>query len=82
MPQAQPELKKVRPPYRGHHNLPKQKSSIPDYLTQYLEKRLFVQLNGSRKIIGVLRGYDVRNQPPKLQALAISKAIELTIEVV
>jgi hypothetical protein len=26
---------------------------------QYLEKRLFVQLNGSRKVIGVLRGYDV-----------------------
>lgn len=27
---------------------------------QYLDKRLFVQLNGSRKVIGVLRGYDVR----------------------
>lgn len=27
--------------------------------SQYLEKRLFVQLNGSRKVIGVLRGYDV-----------------------
>ncbi|KAL1651240.1 Serine/threonine-protein kinase smg1 [Diplodia intermedia] len=26
---------------------------------QYLDKRLFVQLNGSRKVIGVLRGYDV-----------------------
>ncbi|QPC66477.1 hypothetical protein HYE67_008708 [Fusarium culmorum] len=25
----------------------------------YLDKRLFVQLNGSRKVIGVLRGYDV-----------------------
>jgi small nuclear ribonucleoprotein G len=24
-----------------------------------MDKRLFVQLNGSRKIIGVLRGYDV-----------------------
>lgn len=28
-------------------------------LLQYLDKRLFVQLNGSRKVIGVLRGYDV-----------------------
>lgn len=30
---------------------------LPYY--QYLDKRLFVQLNGSRKVIGVLRGYDV-----------------------
>ncbi|KGQ10982.1 putative small nuclear ribonucleoprotein G [Beauveria bassiana D1-5] len=29
-------------------------------LKKYLDKRLFVQLNGSRKVIGVLRGYDVR----------------------
>jgi small nuclear ribonucleoprotein G len=29
-------------------------------LKRYLDKRLFVQLNGSRKVIGVLRGYDVR----------------------
>lgn len=28
-------------------------------MLQYLDKRLFVQLNGSRKVIGVLRGYDV-----------------------
>ncbi|KAF3905537.1 hypothetical protein AA313_de0203523 [Arthrobotrys entomopaga] len=28
-------------------------------LKKYLEKRLFVQLNGSRKIIGMLRGYDI-----------------------
>lgn len=28
-------------------------------VSQYLDKRLFVQLNGSRKVIGVLRGYDV-----------------------
>ncbi|KAI6251553.1 Small nuclear ribonucleoprotein G [Erysiphe necator] len=28
-------------------------------LKKYLEKRLFVQLNGSRKVIGLLRGYDV-----------------------
>lgn len=29
------------------------------FFLQYLDKRLFVQLNGSRKVIGVLRGYDV-----------------------
>ncbi|KAK6815730.1 LSM domain-containing protein [Apiospora arundinis] len=28
-------------------------------LKKYLDKRLFVQLNGSRKVIGILRGYDV-----------------------
>ncbi|ODA79376.1 hypothetical protein RJ55_04969 [Drechmeria coniospora] len=28
-------------------------------LKKYLDKRLFVQLNGSRKVTGVLRGYDV-----------------------
>jgi len=28
-------------------------------LKKYMEKRLFVQLNGNRKVIGVLRGYDV-----------------------
>ena len=25
-----------------------------------MEKRVFCQLNGNRKVIGVLRGYDVR----------------------
>ncbi|EKV19884.1 Small nuclear ribonucleoprotein SmG, putative [Penicillium digitatum PHI26] len=25
----------------------------------YMEKRVFCQLNGNRKVIGVLRGYDV-----------------------
>ncbi|KAF2186850.1 LSM-domain-containing protein [Zopfia rhizophila CBS 207.26] len=28
-------------------------------LKKYLEKRVLVQLNGSRKVLGVLRGYDV-----------------------
>ncbi|KJZ68679.1 Putative small nuclear ribonucleoprotein G [Hirsutella minnesotensis 3608] len=28
-------------------------------LKKYLDKKLFVQLNGSRKVHGVLRGYDV-----------------------
>ncbi|KAL2063428.1 hypothetical protein VTL71DRAFT_5233 [Oculimacula yallundae] len=32
---------------------------VPNPISQYLDKRLFVQLNGSRKVIGVLRGYDV-----------------------
>jgi small nuclear ribonucleoprotein (snRNP)-like protein len=27
-----------------------------------MEKRLFVQLNGNRKVIGILRGYDVRGE--------------------
>jgi small nuclear ribonucleoprotein G len=25
---------------------------------RYMDKRLFIQLNGSRKVTGVLRGYD------------------------
>ncbi|KAL8875910.1 MAG: hypothetical protein Q9198_005798 [Flavoplaca austrocitrina] len=33
-------------------------------LKKYLDKRLFVQLNGSRKVLGVLRGYDVRRTLP------------------
>ncbi|QKX54066.1 uncharacterized protein TRUGW13939_01149 [Talaromyces rugulosus] len=28
-------------------------------LKKYMEKRLFIQLNGNRKVIGILRGYDV-----------------------
>ena len=82
MPQAQPELKKVRyTPYHSHTR-PKnrenrrtrpqhdgclettregesKKEKWTDPRLQYLDKRLFVQLNGSRKVIGVLRGYDV-----------------------
>ncbi|KAK9382946.1 uncharacterized protein V2V93DRAFT_363878 [Kockiozyma suomiensis] len=34
------------------------KPSTPE-LKKYMDRRLFVQLNGSRKVIGVLRGYDV-----------------------
>jgi small nuclear ribonucleoprotein G len=30
------------------------------YMFQYLDKRVFVLLNGGRKVMGVLRGYDVR----------------------
>jgi small nuclear ribonucleoprotein G len=29
------------------------------FFQQYMEKRLFIQLNGNRKVIGILRGYDV-----------------------
>jgi small nuclear ribonucleoprotein G len=66
MPQAQPELKKVRD--RDHSHLPPAKlcknyGDGHDYLylprLQYMEKRLFVQLNGNRKVLGILRGYDV-----------------------
>ncbi|KAF2750831.1 small nuclear ribonucleoprotein-like protein G [Sporormia fimetaria CBS 119925] len=28
-------------------------------LKRYLDKRVLVQLNGSRRVLGVLRGYDV-----------------------
>lgn len=56
MAPAQPELKKVRSAPRARGPVNKQ----PDEpLVQYLDKKLFVQLNGSRKVIGVLRGYDV-----------------------
>lgn len=55
MPQAQPELKKVR------YNYPAARfEDDHSYLLQYMEKRLFVQLNGNRKVLGILRGYDVR----------------------
>jgi len=53
MPQAQPELKKVCAPQDMLVRLTDAK--IP----QYLDKRVEVQLNGSRKVMGTLRGYDV-----------------------
>ncbi len=79
MPQAQPELKKVRLAPFQHYSRPKNRrpqrtrqanlkncegkkateNKWTDMTMQYLDKRLFVQLNGSRKVIGVLRGYDV-----------------------
>ncbi|EEB06814.1 Sm snRNP core protein Smg1 [Schizosaccharomyces japonicus yFS275] len=34
------------------------KAAAPD-LKKYLDKQVFVQLNGSRKVYGVLRGYDI-----------------------
>ncbi|RHZ46314.1 hypothetical protein Glove_627g13 [Diversispora epigaea] len=33
------------------------KASQPE-LKRYMEKRMFIQLNGGRKVTGVLRGYD------------------------
>jgi ribosomal protein S4 len=83
MPQAQPELKKVRKfpfhPYARHQNRgnrptrqlenrdgkSKKQEKWTDPRLQYLDKRLFVQLNGSRKVIGVLRGYDVCFPAPR-----------------
>ena len=55
MPQAQPELKKV-----STNTWRLDRTTDADSVLKYLDKRLFVQLNGSRKVIGVLRGYDVR----------------------
>ncbi|KAJ3563597.1 hypothetical protein NPX13_g8142 [Xylaria arbuscula] len=55
MAPAQPELKKVS----YTEVLTKSLLHYSRILPQYLDKRLFVQLNGSRKVIGVLRGYDV-----------------------
>lgn len=61
MAPAQPELKKVGDLYWS--------TLLPDFdspnLLQYLDKRLFVQLNGSRKVIGILRGYDVNALPAR-----------------
>ena len=34
-----------------------------------MEKRLFVQLNGNRKVMGILRGYDVTTPLPSLPFL-------------
>ncbi|KAK9460833.1 ribonucleoprotein LSM domain-containing protein [Lipomyces oligophaga] len=34
------------------------KPSTPE-LKKYMDRRLLIQLNGSRKVTGVLRGYDV-----------------------
>ena len=44
----------------GLATVKEKKEKWTDPRLQYLDKRLFVQLNGSRKVLGVLRGYDVR----------------------
>jgi small nuclear ribonucleoprotein (snRNP)-like protein len=66
MPQAQPELKKVSTPLSlpAEEQKPGSSQRTIQKLTivanpQYLDKRIEVQLNGSRKVMGTLRGYDV-----------------------
>lgn len=44
--------------YRAMH----EKLTVSVSFYQYMEKRVFCQLNGDRKVIGVLRGYDVRER--------------------
>ncbi|CRG92144.1 hypothetical protein PISL3812_09200 [Talaromyces islandicus] len=61
MPQAQPELKKVRQSRSSLTPLDGKRKASNSFFspTKYMEKRLFIQLNGNRKVIGILRGYDV-----------------------
>lgn len=77
MPQAQPELKKVRhnsnhpcalitiskTPIASIDQTYLKNEKLTMRLIQYLDKRVEVQLNGSRKVMGTLRGYDVRSPP-------------------
>lgn len=48
-----------------------------------MEKRIFCQLNGNRKVIGVLRGYDVRlfDCPDGAGALVCSVVLRATVYV-
>lgn len=82
MPQAQPELKKVREPFlllrsaittsllfqkarsngRQDASYSRKEANFSQSHIQYLDKRVEVQLNGSRKVMGTLRGYDVRRK--------------------
>lgn len=71
MPQAQPELKKV---YIALNSL--DLTCLADIL-QYMEKRLFVQLNGNRKVMGVLRGYDVGFAQPMRNLLVLKTHLGL-----
>lgn len=66
MPQAQPELKKVSAsPTMCGLFCPEISTDVVSFL-QYMEKRVFCQLNGNRKVIGILRGYDVCSHPMTL----------------
>lgn len=47
---SQPELKKVR-----RSVLPKTKPECD----QFMDKKLFIHLQGGRKVSGILRGYDI-----------------------
>lgn len=50
---SQPELKKVSY-YRLQNTF-----LLTSYLMQFMDKKLFVHLQGGRKVSGVLRGYDL-----------------------
>src|SRR3954462_10084164 len=60
MPQAQPELKKVSVLFKLRCAFCPGNPADNALFLQYMEKRVFCQLNGNRKVIGILRGYDVR----------------------
>ena len=77
MPPAQPELKKVR---FGSKTWETNSSS----LRQYLDKRLYIQLNGSRRIIGTLRGYDVRLPDPltEIQRFRVLTGLQVYLNIV
>ncbi|KAF9910189.1 hypothetical protein EC991_007116 [Linnemannia zychae] len=47
------------------------KAATPE-LTKYMEKRVFIQLNGDRKVTGVLRGFD------PFMNLVLDEAVEET----
>jgi small nuclear ribonucleoprotein G len=51
---SQPELKKVSHTYRLPITI-----SFTLYLIQFMDKKLFVHLQGGRKVSGILRGYDL-----------------------
>lgn len=59
MPQAQPELKKVSAALTMCTLFAPETSTDVVSFLQYMDKRVFCQLNGNRKVIGILRGYDV-----------------------
>ncbi|KAJ5306771.1 hypothetical protein N7508_005786 [Penicillium antarcticum] len=59
MPQAQPELKKVSAALKSPCAFCPETPTDNALFLQYMEKRVFCQLNGNRKVIGILRGYDV-----------------------
>lgn len=63
MPQAQPELKKVSAALTMCALFGPEISTDVVSLLQYMDKRVFCQLNGNRKVIGVFRGYDVCPYP-------------------
>ncbi|KAJ5531493.1 hypothetical protein N7527_004886 [Penicillium freii] len=59
MPQAQPELKKVSAALTMCTLFAPETSTDVVSFLQYMDKRVFCQLNGNRKVIGLFRGYDV-----------------------